>query len=153
MVDRSTLAHFRAHTSPLLLLQFDASGTLLVTASVHGHTVNIYHLAAPSRKGEVGSAVHLFRLCRGVTPAVIQGVAFSRSGRWLCVSSARVREIRRYTITYTLDSLVRIQWEACRNLFGAYLGTCYLQHEEVLYKYARPNHVPDMICGMASLIT
>ena len=90
IVDRSTLAHFRAHTSPLLLLQFDASGTLLVTASVHGHTVNIYHLAAPSKRGEVGSAVHLFRLCRGMTPAVIQGVAFSRSGQWLCVSSARV---------------------------------------------------------------
>ncbi len=84
------MAHFRAHTSPLLLLQFDASGTLLVTASVHGHTVNIYHLAAPHKRGEMGNAVHLFRLCRGMTPAVIQSIAFSRSGQWLCVSSARV---------------------------------------------------------------
>lgn len=89
-MDRSTLAHFRAHTSALLLLQFDASGTLLVTASVHGHTVNVYHISAASKKGEMGSAVHLFRLNRGVTPAVIQGVAFSCSGHWLSVSSARV---------------------------------------------------------------
>ena len=90
MVDRSTLAHFRAHTSALLLLQFDASGTLLVTASVHGHTINIFQLASPSRKGERGSALHLFRLSRGVTPAVIQDIAFSCSGNWLSVSSARV---------------------------------------------------------------
>lgn len=90
MVDRKILAHFRAHTSPLLLLQFDASGTLLVTASVHGHTVNVYHISAASKRGEMGGALHLFRLSRGVTPAVIQAVAFSCDGRWLAVSSARV---------------------------------------------------------------
>ena len=74
--------------SPLLLLRFDGSGTLLVTASVHGHTVNIFHVAPGSPQG---SAAHLFRLSRGVTPAVIQDVGFSCSGQWLCVSSARVR--------------------------------------------------------------
>ena len=73
--------------SPLLLLRFDGSGTLLVTASVHGHTVNIFHVAPGSPQG---SAAHLFRLSRGVTPAVIQDVGFSCSGQWLCVSSARV---------------------------------------------------------------
>jgi len=91
MVSRSTLAHFRAHTSPLLLLRFDASGTLLVTASVHGHTINVFHLSSPAAGGGgAGSALHLFRLSRGMTSAVIQDVGFSCSGEWLCVSSARV---------------------------------------------------------------
>lgn len=89
LVSRTELAHFRAHTSPLMLLRFDGSGTLLVTASVHGHTVNVYHIS-PSNSGSTGSAVHLFRLSRGVTPAVIQDAAFSQCGHWLCVSSARV---------------------------------------------------------------
>ena len=73
-------------------LRFDASGTLLVTASVHGHTVNVFHLSAPPAGGggKPGAALHLFRLSRGVTPAVIQDVGFSCSGEWLCVSSGRV---------------------------------------------------------------
>lgn len=50
VVTRQVVAHFRAHTAPLLLLQFDGSGTLLVTASVHGHNINIFqvkHLHPP----------------------------------------------------------------------------------------------------------
>jgi hypothetical protein len=91
MVSRSTLVHFRAHTSPLLLLRFDSSGTLLVTASVHGHTINIFQLCSSAAgSSQAGSALHLFRLSRGMTPAIIQDVGFSCSGEWLCVSSARV---------------------------------------------------------------
>lgn len=44
VVSRAVVAHFRGHTAPLLLLQWDASGTLLVTASVHGHNVNIFQV-------------------------------------------------------------------------------------------------------------
>lgn len=44
VVSRAVVAHFRAHTAPLLVLQWDASGTLLVTASVHGHHVNIFQV-------------------------------------------------------------------------------------------------------------
>jgi hypothetical protein len=50
VVTRQVVAHFRAHTAPLLLLQWDGSGTLLVTASVHGHNINIFqvrHLHPP----------------------------------------------------------------------------------------------------------
>ena len=36
-----------------------------------------------------GRAVHLLRLLRGLTPAVIQDVAFSACGTLLTVSSAR----------------------------------------------------------------
>ncbi|KAL0039055.1 hypothetical protein WJX77_006537 [Trebouxia sp. C0004] len=72
IVNRQLVAHFRAHTSPLLALQFDPSG-------------------AP-REGSarpLASAVHLYRLARGVTPAVIRDLSFSRDGAWLGVSSAR----------------------------------------------------------------
>ena len=51
VVSRAVVAHFRAHTAPLLVLQWDASGTLLVTASVHGHNINIFqvgHKPSPS---------------------------------------------------------------------------------------------------------
>ena len=45
VVSRAVVAHFRAHTAPLLVLQWDASGTLLVTASVHGHNVNVFQVS------------------------------------------------------------------------------------------------------------
>lgn len=45
VVSRGVVAHFRAHTAPLLVLQWDASGTLLVTASVHGHNVNVFQVS------------------------------------------------------------------------------------------------------------
>ena len=183
VVSRAVVAHFRAHTAPLLVLQWDASGTLLVTASVHGHNINIFQVghkpsllsllhcegqtafqayisgvlssckslannphqplclvsicdepAIPSVAGVTakacnsphhscsasasvscstkrictpcamqiapgkvsssgerlpGSAVQLLRLSRGLTPAVIQDVAFSAYGTLLAVSSAR----------------------------------------------------------------
>ena len=53
VVSRAVVAHFRAHTAPLLVLQWDASGTLLVTASVHGHNVNVFQVSA-SRSLEPG---------------------------------------------------------------------------------------------------
>ena len=70
VVSRAVVAHFRAHTSPLLVLEFDPSGTLLVTASVHGHSIHIFQICPPAggRGGAggaglpcMGSAVHLFR--------------------------------------------------------------------------------------------
>ncbi|KAK9793997.1 hypothetical protein WJX73_003967 [Symbiochloris irregularis] len=95
---RTVIAHFRAHTSPLALLEFDPSGTLLVTAGVNGHSVHIFQICpaastAGSSRGDsgpcLGSAVHLYRLVRGLTPAIIQGVSFSSPGDWLAVASAR----------------------------------------------------------------
>ncbi len=54
VVSRAVVAHFRAHTAPLLVLQWDASGTLLVTASVHGHNINIFQV------GHKPSPLYLF---------------------------------------------------------------------------------------------
>ena len=65
VVSRAVVAHFRAHTAPLLVLQWDASGTLLVTASVHGHNVNVFQVSLPSQcSPTVGERL---RLCKSHT--------------------------------------------------------------------------------------
>ena len=119
VVNRQLVAHFRAHTSPLLALQFDPSGTLLVTASLHGHNVHIFHICpwrgtgAP-REGSarpLASAVHLYRLARGVTPAVIRDISFSTDGAWLGVSSARgTTHLFRWAYLCVQSSRVRRVW-------------------------------------------
>uniref|UniRef100_A0A2C9ULC0 BCAS3 WD40 domain-containing protein n=1 Tax=Manihot esculenta TaxID=3983 RepID=A0A2C9ULC0_MANES len=43
IVSKCVIAQFRAHTSPISVLCFDPSGTLLITASVHGHNINHCH--------------------------------------------------------------------------------------------------------------
>lgn len=77
IVSKSIVAQFRAHSSPLSALSFDPSGTLLVTASVYGHNLNVFRLTPPSVTGvntACGDAntsyVHLYKLSRGVTNAV-----------------------------------------------------------------------------------
>lgn len=42
VVTRAVVAHFRAHTAPLALLHWDPAGSLLITASVHGHNINVF---------------------------------------------------------------------------------------------------------------
>eukprot|EP00884_Botryococcus_braunii_P017551 jgi/Botrbrau1/447/Bobra.110_2s0094.2 len=94
VVTRVLVAHFRAHDSPLLMLEFDPSGTLLVTASTVGHNINIFHIRpVPGQHGSSthpsGKAIHLYKLCRGLTSATIQDISFSNTGDVVCVSSGR----------------------------------------------------------------
>ncbi|GJP57778.1 hypothetical protein CLOP_g17372 [Closterium sp. NIES-67] len=100
---RAIIAHFRAHGSAIALLAFDCSGTLLLSASLCGHSLNVFRLtpaptpanapAAPalvdSKPQDGCSYVHLYRLHRGLTNAVIQSAAISHDSRWVAVSSAR----------------------------------------------------------------
>ncbi|CAM6025993.1 unnamed protein product [Sphagnum balticum] len=95
-VSKTIVAQFRAHSSPLSALTFDPTGTLLVTASVHGHNLNVFRLTPPSTTGAntAGwdantSYVHLYKLYRGVTNAVIQDISFSGDSQWIAVSSSR----------------------------------------------------------------
>lgn len=79
------ISQFRAHTSPLSALCFDPSGTLLVTASVHGNNINIFRIMpACARRGSnsqsydwSSSHVHLYKLHRGLTSAVSRDLLFS----------------------------------------------------------------------------
>jgi WD40 repeat protein len=76
-VSKTIVAQFRAHSSPLSALAFDPSGTILVTASVYGHNLNVFRLTPPSTTGANTAALdastsfaHLYKLYRGVTNAV-----------------------------------------------------------------------------------
>lgn len=77
-VSRAVISQFKAHTSPISALCFDPSGTLLVTASVHGNNINIFRIMPSStNNGSTNqsfkwssSHVHLYKLYRGITTAV-----------------------------------------------------------------------------------
>lgn len=78
VVSKAIVSQFRAHSSPISALSFDPSGTMLVTASIHGTHINIFRIM-PCRS-KAGSAtqtyewssshVHLYKLHRGMTSAV-----------------------------------------------------------------------------------
>ncbi|KAL5737790.1 hypothetical protein ACOSP7_030551 [Xanthoceras sorbifolium] len=94
IVSKVVIAQFRAHKSPISALCFDPSGTLLVTASVQGHNINVFKimpgLLGGSSAGDAGTSyVHLYRLQRGLTNAVIQDISFSDDSNWIMISSSR----------------------------------------------------------------
>ena len=75
IVSRSVIVQFRAHKSPISALCFDPSGTLLVTASIHGRNINVFRImpsphSKPEGSGAKGTCIHLFKLQRGITNAV-----------------------------------------------------------------------------------
>ncbi|KAK9092131.1 hypothetical protein Syun_027042 [Stephania yunnanensis] len=94
IVSKSVLAQFRAHRSPISALCFDPSGTLLVTASIQGHSINVFRImpsavASSSGSDTCSTYTHLYKLQRGFTNAVIQDISFSDDSRWIMVSSSR----------------------------------------------------------------
>ncbi|GFZ12470.1 autophagy 18 F-like protein [Actinidia rufa] len=94
IVSKSVIAQFRAHKSPISSLCFDPSGTLLVTASVQGHNINVFRImpelwGSSSGSDSGPSYVHIYRLQRGFTNAVIQDISFSDDSNWIMISSSR----------------------------------------------------------------
>ncbi|KAJ4975185.1 hypothetical protein NE237_000291 [Protea cynaroides] len=94
IVSKCVITQFRAHRSPISSLCFDPSGTLLVTASVQGHNINVFRIMPPlagnsSGSDAGGSYGHLYRLQRGFTNAVIQDISFSEDSHWIMISSSR----------------------------------------------------------------
>ncbi|KAJ0979687.1 hypothetical protein J5N97_015161 [Dioscorea zingiberensis] len=96
-VSKEVVSQFRAHTSPISALCFDPSGTLLVTASVHGHNINVFRImptiitngSGPVRYDWTTSHVHLYKLYRGLTTAVIEDICFSHYSQWVAIVSSR----------------------------------------------------------------
>lgn len=96
-VSRAVVSQFRAHTSPISALCFDPSGTLLVTASIHGNNINIFRIMPTcSENGSdtcnydwSSSHFHLYKLHRGITSAVIQDICFSHYSQWIAIVSSR----------------------------------------------------------------
>uniref|UniRef100_A0A453FPT9 Uncharacterized protein n=1 Tax=Aegilops tauschii subsp. strangulata TaxID=200361 RepID=A0A453FPT9_AEGTS len=94
IVSKAMIVQFRAHTSPISALCFDPSGTLLVTASIHGRNINVFRImpsvdGSASEDGPNGAYVHLFKLQRGITNAVIKDISFSDDSEWILISSSR----------------------------------------------------------------
>ncbi|XP_040864359.1 autophagy-related protein 18f isoform X2 [Glycine max] len=93
IVSKDVIAQFLAHKSPISALCFDPSGTILVTASIQGHNINVFKIMPASgtlSASVVGrSYVHLYRLQRGFTNAVIQDISFSDDSKWIMISSSR----------------------------------------------------------------
>ncbi|XAR58503.1 hypothetical protein NMG60_11013927 [Bertholletia excelsa] len=94
-ISRAVISQFRAHTSPLSALSFDPSGTLLVTASVHGNNINVFRIMPSCTHNESGehiydwssAHVHLYKLHRGIRPAIIQDICFSHYSQWIGIIS------------------------------------------------------------------
>ncbi|KAH9624207.1 hypothetical protein KSS87_019976 [Heliosperma pusillum] len=94
VVTKAVITQFRAHKNPISALCFDPSGTLLVTASVQGHSINVFRIlpvlpGASSESDTSKSYVHLYKLQRGLTNAIIQDITFSVDSRWVMISSSR----------------------------------------------------------------
>ncbi|XP_074555564.1 autophagy-related protein 18f-like isoform X1 [Curcuma longa] len=94
ILSKSVIVQFRAHSCPISALCFDPSGMLLVTASVHGHNINIFGIMPSPNPGSTesdakGSYIHLYRLQRGITNAIIQDISFSYDSKWIMISSSR----------------------------------------------------------------
>ncbi|KAG8085535.1 hypothetical protein GUJ93_ZPchr0010g7759 [Zizania palustris] len=96
-ISKEIISQFRAHTSPISALCFDPSGTLLVTASVHGHNINVFRImptliangSGSIHYDRTASHVHLYKLYRGMTAAVIQDISFSHFSQWISIVSSR----------------------------------------------------------------
>ncbi|XP_039036763.1 autophagy-related protein 18g-like isoform X1 [Hibiscus syriacus] len=96
-VSRDVISQFKAHTSSISALSFDPSGTLLVTASVYGNNIKIFRimpLYVRSGSGVQGhdwssSYVHLYKLHRGITSAMIQDICFSQYSQWVAIVSSK----------------------------------------------------------------
>ncbi|KAK3193933.1 hypothetical protein Dsin_025243 [Dipteronia sinensis] len=96
-VSRAVISQFKAHTSPLSALCFDPSGTLLVTASVYGNNINIFRIMPSCMRSGSGnqsynwssSHVHLYKLHRGITSAMIQDICFSHYSQWIAIVSSK----------------------------------------------------------------
>ncbi|KAK9293064.1 hypothetical protein L1049_021048 [Liquidambar formosana] len=96
-VSRAVLSQFRAHSSPISALCFDPSGTLLVTASIHGNNINIFRIMPSCSQNGSGTQIydwssshaHLYKLHRGMTSAVIQDICFSPYSQWIAIVSSR----------------------------------------------------------------
>ncbi|WZY81299.1 hypothetical protein YC2023_027683 [Brassica napus] len=91
IISKSVVTQFKAHKSPISALSFDPSGMLLVTASIQGHNINVFRIMprASTSTSSDASFVHLFRLQRGFTNAVIQDISFSNDSSLIAISSSR----------------------------------------------------------------
>merc|ERR1719394_1514616 len=88
-MEQGVVAHFLAHTRAIVALQWDASGSLLLTADKPGHNFHLFRIVAHPLGSAFAAVHHLYTLYRGDTPGSVQDVAFSPDSRWVAVSTLR----------------------------------------------------------------
>ena len=76
-MEQGVVAHFLAHTRAIVALQWDASGSLLLTADKPGHNFHLFRIVAHPLGSAFAAVHHLYTLYRGDTPGSVQDVAFS----------------------------------------------------------------------------
>jgi hypothetical protein len=83
------ICSFVAHQHNLQYMKFDATGTLLATASVAGTNINLWQIL-PAAAGSKASAsvVLLARLSRGITTGVVTSIDFAPLNTWIVVSTS-----------------------------------------------------------------
>lgn len=86
----AVVAHFVAHLhNPVVALNFDPSGLLLVTADKGGHDFHVFRIHPHPLGPAMGAVHHLYVLHRGDTGAKVQDVSFAPDSRWVAVSTLR----------------------------------------------------------------
>lgn len=85
----AVIAHFIAHNEAIVALEFDPSGTLLLTADRRGHDFHVFRLQPHPSGSSLAAVHHLYVLHRGDTTAKVQDVSFSYDSRWVAVSTLR----------------------------------------------------------------
>ena len=70
-------------------MQFDETGTLLVTADNFGHVFNVFKLHSHINSSKKARAEHLYCLKRGETEANVTDMKWSNDSRLLAVSTSR----------------------------------------------------------------
>ncbi|XP_076035615.1 BCAS3 microtubule associated cell migration factor-like [Oratosquilla oratoria] len=84
------IAHFTAHQgSPIVALQFDPSGMLLLTADKQGHSFHLFRIFPHPLTSAQTAVHHLYTLYRGDTTAKVTDITFSLDSRWVAVSTHR----------------------------------------------------------------
>ncbi|KAH3761230.1 Autophagy 18 F [Pelomyxa schiedti] len=82
IISKKTVSQFYAHPRPLSSLNWDPSGTLLVTADVECRSFHVYRVTSTQEKPQ-----RIYTLHRGVSAAVVQDMAFNDDSRWFIASS------------------------------------------------------------------
>ncbi|KDR16621.1 Breast carcinoma-amplified sequence 3-like protein [Zootermopsis nevadensis] len=88
-VDSDIIAHFMAHSEPIVALAFDPSGMLLLTADKRGHDFHVFRIHPHPGGSSLAAVHHLYILHRGDTTAKVQDIAFAADSRWVAVSTLR----------------------------------------------------------------
>ncbi|KAJ8312437.1 hypothetical protein KUTeg_009810 [Tegillarca granosa] len=72
-------AHFHAHANePVAAMNFDVTGTLLLTACKLGHNFHVFRIMAHPCSSSLGAVHHLYTLHRGDTTAKVIDMSFSQ---------------------------------------------------------------------------